>query len=143
MIHSKGLVAGLASKWQKKAAMKLQRISFTGNGDGQNSSLVSNKGHFVVYTTDKTRFTVPLHYLSKSVFRELLRMSKEEFGIPTNGPIILPCKRTFLKYVLSLFRGGISEDLEKSLLSSLTTCHFSVSVLGQGLSHQQTLIYSY
>ncbi|KAI9180178.1 hypothetical protein LWI28_002037 [Acer negundo] len=139
MINSKGLV-GLASKW---AAMKHQKISLTGNGEGQNSSSVSNKGHFVVYTSDKTRFTVPLEYLSKSVFRELLRMSEEEFGIPTNGPITLPCNRTFLKYVLSLFRGGMSEDLEKSLLTSLTTCHFSVSLLGQGLSHQKTLIYSY
>ncbi|KAI9180898.1 hypothetical protein LWI28_009188 [Acer negundo] len=142
MINSKGLV-GLASRWQKKAAMKHQKISLTGNGEGQNSSSVSNKGHFVVYTSDKTRFTVPLEYLSKSVFRELLRMSEEEFGIPTNGPITLPCNRTFLKYVLSLFRGGMSEDLEKSLLTSLTTCHFSVSLLGQGLSHQKTLIYSY
>ncbi|KAK1587207.1 hypothetical protein Q3G72_010603 [Acer saccharum] len=142
MINSKGLV-GLANKWQKKAAMKHQRISFTENGDGQNPSSVSNKGHFVVYTADKTRFMVPLEYLSKSVFRELLRMSEEEFGIPTNGPITLPCNRTFLKYVLSLFRGGMSEDLEKSLLTSLTTCHFSVSLLGQGLSHQKTLICSY
>ncbi|KAK3175393.1 hypothetical protein Dsin_032520 [Dipteronia sinensis] len=142
MINSKGLV-GLASKWQKKAETKRQRISFTGNGDGQNSSSVANKGHFVVYTNDKTRITFPLEYLSKSVFRELLKMSEEEYGIPTNGPITLPCNRTFLKYILSLLRGGISEDLEKSLLTSLTTCHFSVSLLGQGLSHQQTLINSY
>ncbi|KAH7574866.1 hypothetical protein ACOSP7_005851 [Xanthoceras sorbifolium] len=143
MINSKRLVE-LARKWQKKAAVRRRRISFTKNGDGLNSSSVSNKGHFVVYTTDKTRFTVPLKYLSRSVFRELLRMSEEEFGLPINGPITLPCNSTFLKYVLSLFRGGMSEDLEKSLLASLTTCHFSVSLLGQELSHhQQTLIYSY
>ncbi|KAL5791250.1 hypothetical protein ACOSQ2_006138 [Xanthoceras sorbifolium] len=73
---------------------------------------------------------------------ELLRMSEEEFGIPTNGPITLPCDSTFLKYVLSLVRGGISEDLEKSLLTSLATCHFSVSSLDQGPSNRQTLICS-
>ncbi|KAL5856158.1 hypothetical protein ACOSQ3_005992 [Xanthoceras sorbifolium] len=76
MINSKRLVE-LARKWQKKAAVRRQRLSFTNNGDGLNSSSVSNKGHFVVYTTDKTRFTVPLKYLSRSVFRELLRMSEE------------------------------------------------------------------
>ncbi|KAK2655970.1 hypothetical protein Ddye_009022 [Dipteronia dyeriana] len=64
MINSKWLV-GLASKWQKKAAMKRQRISFTENDDDrQNSSFVSNKGHFVVYTADKMQFTVPLEYLT-------------------------------------------------------------------------------
>ncbi|KAL5791249.1 hypothetical protein ACOSQ2_006137 [Xanthoceras sorbifolium] len=131
MINSKRLVE-LARKWQKKAAVRRQRLSFTNNGDGLNSSSVSNKGHFVVYTTDKTRFTVPLKYLSRS------------FGLSINGPITLPCNSTFLKYVLSLFRGGMSEDLEKSLLTSLTTCHISVSLLGQEMSHhQQTLIYSY
>ncbi|KAK3188592.1 hypothetical protein Dsin_028153 [Dipteronia sinensis] len=57
---------------------------------------------------------VPLKYLGKSVFRELLRMSDEEFGIPNNGLITLPCDSTFLKYVLALVRGGISEGLEKS-----------------------------
>ncbi|KAH7574867.1 hypothetical protein ACOSP7_005852 [Xanthoceras sorbifolium] len=144
MISSKRLTE-IARMWGKWAAMKRQRISFTRNGDGQNlSSSVANKGHFVVYTADKARFTIPLKYLSRSVFEELLRMSKEEFGIPTNGPITLPCDSTFLKYILSLVRGGISEDLEKSLLTSLATCHFSVTSLDQGLSHhQQTLICSH
>ncbi|KAL5788904.1 hypothetical protein ACOSP7_005853 [Xanthoceras sorbifolium] len=76
--------------------------------------------------------------------KEKILMSEEEFGLSINGPITLPCNSTFLKYVLSLFRGGMSEDLEKSLLTSLTTCHISVSLLGQEMSHhQQTLIYSY
>ncbi|KAK2665682.1 hypothetical protein Ddye_004256 [Dipteronia dyeriana] len=75
-LASSSSLAQPTCKWQKKAAMKRQIISLTGNGDGQDSSSVSNKGHFVVYTADKTRFTVPLEYLSKSFFRELLRMSE-------------------------------------------------------------------
>ncbi|KAI9184708.1 hypothetical protein LWI28_000222 [Acer negundo] len=92
----------------------------------------------------QARFTIPLKYLGKSVFRELLRMSEEVLGIPNNGPITLLCDSTFLKYVLALVRGGISEGLEKSQKTFPETCHFSVSSLGQSLSsHQQTPICSH
>ncbi|KAL9417456.1 hypothetical protein AB3S75_040442 [Citrus x aurantiifolia] len=142
MTNSKRLIQ-LARKWQKMAAMKRKRISFPRRAAAQNSS-VANKGHFVVYTTDNMRFTVPLEYLSRNVFIELLRMSEEEFGLPSNGPITLPCDSTFLNYVMTLVKGCIPEDLGKALLTSLPTCYFSASSsLALGQSHQQTLIYSY
>ncbi|KAK9051899.1 hypothetical protein SSX86_028527 [Deinandra increscens subsp. villosa] len=43
---------------------------------------MANKGHFVVYTTDKIRFVMPLRYLNTKVFRELLSISEDEFGLP-------------------------------------------------------------
>ncbi|KAJ4715908.1 Auxin-responsive protein [Melia azedarach] len=142
MINSKRIIQ-LAKKWQKMAAMERRRISFPRNGAAQKPS-VANKGHFVVYTTDNVRFTLPLEYLRTSVFIELLRMSEEEFGLPSDGPITLPCDSTFLNYVMSLVNGCIPEDLEKALLNSLSTCHFSASSsLALGQSHQQTLVYSY
>ncbi|KAJ4715917.1 Auxin-responsive protein [Melia azedarach] len=141
MINSKRLIQ-LARKWQKMAAMKRRRISFPSSGASETS--VANKGHFVVYTTDNIRFTVPLEYLSGNVFIELLRMSEEEFGLSSEGPITLPCDSTFLNYVLSLVKRCMPEDLERALLTSLSTCHVSVSSsLPLEQCHQQKLVYSY
>ncbi|KAD3642122.1 hypothetical protein E3N88_31346 [Mikania micrantha] len=57
------------------------------------------KGHFVVYATDKIRFVMPLRYLNNVVFLELLRMSNDEFGLPRNGPITLPCDSMLMNYL--------------------------------------------
>ncbi|KAJ4715910.1 Auxin-responsive protein [Melia azedarach] len=142
MINSKRLIR-MARKWLRMAAMRRRRISFPRSGAAQ-SSLVASKGHFVVYTTDKLRFTVPLEYLSTSVFSELLRLSEEEFGLPSDGPITLPCDSAFFNYIMSLVKGCMPEDLEKALLTLLSTCNFSASSsLALGQSCQQTLICSY
>ncbi|TXG49786.1 hypothetical protein EZV62_025661 [Acer yangbiense] len=85
---------------ERGAAKDVEKASLTSPA----TSRFLNKGHFVVHTVDKTRyFTVPLEYLIKNVFRELLRMSEEEFGISTNGPITLPSNRTFMEYILPRF----------------------------------------
>lgn len=94
------------------------RILFPGCDADQTSS-IANRGHFVVYTTDGTRFTIPLEYLSTGVFRELFRISEEEFGLPTDGPITFPCDSAFLEYVMPLLKKCIPEDLEKALLTHL------------------------
>lgn len=134
MINSKRLTE-LARKWEKIAAMEHRRIQ-----------LMATKGYSIVYTADDIRFSIPLEFLSKSVFRELLGMSKEEFGLPTSGPITVPCESAFLEYVMSLLRGHIPESLEKALLTSLATYHrseFSSLAVGLGHSHQQVLVFSY
>ncbi|KAJ4965609.1 hypothetical protein NE237_017458 [Protea cynaroides] len=107
MINPKKLIE-MARKWRKVAPSK-RNISFSrlnGTGDetveqGRNS--VAHKGHFVVYTLDSRRFVVPLEWLSSNIFRDLFRMSEEEFGLPTDGPIMLPCDSVFLEYVVLLF----------------------------------------
>jgi hypothetical protein len=139
MINPKRLIA-MAKKWQRIAANKRKRISYP-----KAESSVANKGHFVVYTTDNKRFVVPLEYLSQNVFRELLRMSEEEFGLPSNGPITLPCDGVFMDYIISLVQWRMPVDLEKALLTSMATCHSSTSyslALGQ-FCQQQTLIYGF
>ncbi|KAL8196562.1 hypothetical protein R6Q57_024857 [Mikania cordata] len=75
------------------------------------------KGHFVVYATDKIRFAMPLRYLNNVVFLELLRMSNDEFGLPRNGPITLPCDSMLMNYLVSVFERGVSHDFEKTLLA--------------------------
>lgn len=134
MINSKRLTE-LARKWEKMAAMEHRRIQS-----------MATKGYSAVYTAEYLRFSIPLEFLSKSVFRELLGMSKEEFGLPTSGPITVPCESGFLEYVMSLLRGHIPESLEKALLTSLATYHcsgFSSLAVGLGHSHPQVLVFSY
>ncbi|KAH7692280.1 Small auxin-up RNA protein [Dioscorea alata] len=55
------------------------------------TSCVAEKGHFFVYTSEGKRFMIPLAYLTNNIFKELLRISEEEFGLPGDGPITLPC----------------------------------------------------
>nr|GMC82977.1 auxin-responsive protein SAUR68-like [Ipomoea batatas] len=64
MISSKKLIK-LARRWQKFAAIRRKRISFSRQNDDADSSSTSAvnkvyKGHFTVYTADQKRFVVPL-----------------------------------------------------------------------------------
>ncbi|KAG6500068.1 hypothetical protein ZIOFF_039882 [Zingiber officinale] len=65
------------------------------------SSVIADKGHFVVHTVEDVKFVLPLPFLKNSIFQELLRISEEEFGLPGNGPIKLACSAAFMKHVLS------------------------------------------
>ncbi|XAR64250.1 hypothetical protein NMG60_11024520 [Bertholletia excelsa] len=82
-------------------------------------SAVAEKGHFVVYSTDKQRFVVPLVCLSSHAFKELLRMAEEEFGLPADGPIMLPCDGSTLEYVLAVLRGRASAEVEKAAVAAV------------------------
>ena len=114
----------MSRKWRKLAAKSQKRITFprTSGGDideNCNTSTV-DKGHFVVYTADERRFVIPLVYLNNDIFRELLRMTEEEYGLPKNGPIMLPCDAVFMEYAVSLIRKHAAKDLEKALLVSIS-----------------------
>ncbi|KAK6240676.1 hypothetical protein SCA6_006065 [Theobroma cacao] len=162
MISAKKLIK-LARKWQKLGAIKHKKIALprmsqeVDTNDCSTSSFVE-KGHFVVYSADQKRFMLPLEYLKKEIVRQLFKLAEEEFGVPSNGPLILPCDAVFLQYIqrpidiphlLSTFleyitpftQGCVPEDLEKALLTTLTTCHCSAPSLGQ--SHQEALICGY
>ncbi|XP_010549559.1 PREDICTED: auxin-responsive protein SAUR66, partial [Tarenaya hassleriana] len=83
MLNAKKLIE-MARKWQQRAVLRRKRIA------SARSSTVE-RGCFVVYTSDKRRFVLPITYLTESIFQELLKMSEDEFGLPGNGPITLPC----------------------------------------------------
>ncbi|MED6175268.1 hypothetical protein PIB30_076870 [Stylosanthes scabra] len=97
----------IASKWQRK------RIHYWGKAHHQ------EKGHFVVYSTDKRRFVLPLVYLSKKIFIELFKLAEEEFGVCSNVPLMLPCDATLIEYVITLVQGSVAKDLEEALLISI------------------------
>lgn len=144
MVNLKRLIV-MARKWQKFAGEKRRSISFPKRSDQGKSSSVANAGHFVVYTTDKKRFEFPLEYLSSNIFVQLFNMSEEEFGLPSEGPITLPCESSFLDYVIKLVHGQISQDLHQALLlTCMSTCHSSASSSDFLQNcHQQMLIFGF
>ncbi|OIT03418.1 PREDICTED: auxin-responsive protein SAUR68-like [Nicotiana attenuata] len=146
MLSTKKLI-NMAKRWQKFAAKQRKRISSPRNArdtDSCNtsSSSVVEKGHFVVYTADQARFVIPLAYLENEVIGQLLSMSEEEFGLPSGGPITLPCDSDFMDYIISLIKKGLSAgDLHRALLLSITSCCCSTSYLHQESGNQQILVY--
>ena len=131
MISPKKLIR-MARKWQKGAALgrkriSLQRINRGVDADSCSTSTVADRGHFVVYSSDRRRFAIPLAYLNSEIFRELFQMSEEEFGIQSAGPIILPCDSVFMDYVISFIQRGVAKDLERALIMSIASSSCSSS----------------
>ncbi|KAH7663640.1 Small auxin-up RNA protein [Dioscorea alata] len=134
----------MARKWQKVAAMA-RKISSPRDNDRSDfsacsTSSIAEKGHFNVYTLEGKRFMIPLAYLNNVFFKELLKISEEEFGLPSDGPISLSCDAISMEYVLSMLRRGVSQEVERALLSSMfiaspSTC-FTFSVQN---THQPTI----
>ncbi|KAH7692251.1 Small auxin-up RNA protein [Dioscorea alata] len=125
----------MARAWQKVASLK-RKISSPRADDACSdfnacsTSYVAEKGHFNVYTWEGKRFMLPLAYLDNSIFKELLRISEEEFGLPRDGPITLPCDAASMEYVLSLLRRGVSKEMEMALVSSIfSSCQSTFSML--------------
>ncbi|TMW95979.1 hypothetical protein EJD97_008107, partial [Solanum chilense] len=121
-----------SSKWQKFAAMQRKRISFPRNGSNADncstsSSSIVEKGHFVIYTADQARFVIPLAYLENEVIRQLLHMYEEEFGLPSGGPITLPCDSAFMNYIISLMKKGLQDIFTKHC--SYQFLHIAVQLL--------------
>ncbi|KAI9182183.1 hypothetical protein LWI28_022901 [Acer negundo] len=119
MINPKKLIK-LARKWRRVAALRRKRISLP-ELNTSSAAPVADKGHFVVYTADQRRFVLPISYLSNQIFQELLRMSEEEFGLPGNGPITLPCDLVFMEYAMSLIQGCVDRHLQEALVMSIAS----------------------
>nr|DAD46628.1 TPA_asm: hypothetical protein HUJ06_016565 [Nelumbo nucifera] len=130
MINNRKLLA-MVRKWQKLAAIGRRRISSPRTklqrGADECSAMVAVKDHFVVYTADQKRFVIPLTYLNNPIFIELLRMSEEVFGLPSDGPITLPCDSTFAEYIISMVQRLPSRELEKALIMTLPISRCSLS----------------
>ncbi|XP_019186264.1 PREDICTED: auxin-responsive protein SAUR68-like [Ipomoea nil] len=142
MISPRKLIK-LAKKWQKFAAIKRKRISFPKQNEGTNgcsTSSVVSKGHFVIYTADQKRFVVPLAFLDNEIIKQLLVMSEEEFGLPIEGPITLPCDAIFLEYIIYLLSHGARDELQNALLLSVTSSRCS-SILYQEGRNQQLAVF--
>ncbi|MBA0849483.1 hypothetical protein Goshw_016582 [Gossypium schwendimanii] len=121
MLSTKKLIR-MERKWRKMAAIGRKTITSTGSTrrkvadeDHSSESSVGDKGHFVVYTADKKRFVIPLSYLNNSIFQELFKMSEEEFGLSSDGPITFPCDSVIMSYIV-LFSSAT--QMEASMITS-------------------------
>ncbi|KAK9690665.1 hypothetical protein RND81_09G145000 [Saponaria officinalis] len=133
MISTRKLIR-MAKKWQRIAVANRKRISW--------SRPVTEKGHFVVYTTDGRRFMIPLTCLKSEIFTELFQMAEEEYGIATaSGPITLPCDSSLMEYAISMIQKHVAKDLEDALIASLCNCRCSTLVEHQ--EQKQFLISSF
>ncbi|KAJ8618270.1 hypothetical protein MRB53_014456 [Persea americana] len=147
MISSQRLLK-MARKWRKFTENARRRISTrrTRKSSEAESCIesVAAKGHFVAYTMDGKRFMVPLAYLNSPIFIELFRMSEDQFGLPCDGPITMPCDGLFMEYVVSFIRRRLSEDIEKALLTSIAMGRCSTpSMLQLEQNHQQILVHGF
>ncbi|KAK5837729.1 auxin-responsive protein SAUR62-like [Gossypium arboreum] len=147
MISAKKLIQ-LARKWQKMAAIRRKRITLSGSTldsdiNSCSTSTAVEKGHFVVYSADKKRFVLPLEYLRNEIVMELFNLAEEEFGLPGNGLLILPCDATFMEYVIALIKRKPSKDVEKALILSVASSRCSSSNLYQLETRQQLPIWSF
>ncbi|EOA37450.1 hypothetical protein CARUB_v10011542mg [Capsella rubella] len=141
MINAKKLLK-MAKKWQQRAALSRKRISFQRSRASNNLTAVE-KGCFVVYTADFIRFAFPISYLSNSIVQELLKISEEEFGLPTEGPITLPFDSAFLEYLVKLIQRRMDGDTEKALLMSISSarCSLQPQELQSSITQKQLLVF--
>ncbi|CAN6464265.1 unnamed protein product [Victoria cruziana] len=132
----------MARKWQKMAA-KGGKIIRSGavhnNGTGRKAATITERGHFVAYASDGKRYMVPLACLHRPVFRELLNMAEEEYGLNIDGAITLPIDSAVIEYIMLLLQRDMSRQTESALLASLGGSRCSSSVSSQG-QHCQFLI---
>jgi len=148
MISAKKLIR-LARKWQKLAAIRRKRLTLPQTissleSDDRSTSSTAEKGHFVVYTTDKKRFVLPLNYLNNEIVRELFNLAEEEFGLTSDGPITLPCDATFMEYAIILIQQNVAKDIEKAFLVTIASNRCSSSLyLHDDVRHHQLSICSF
>lgn len=120
MIGTRKLIK-IARKSQEMASIRPKSLAKAGAFRDRNTDLMTKveKGHFVVYTLDGHRFVFPLDNLKTYIFRELLAMSAEEFGLSSSGPITFSCDASFLKDATNLINKNVTIDMQRALIQSL------------------------
>ncbi|KAK0582659.1 hypothetical protein LWI29_028243 [Acer saccharum] len=53
-------------------------------------------------------------------------MSEEESGLPSSGPITLPCNAVFMEYAVSLIKGCVDRHLQEALVMSIARSRCSL-----------------
>lgn len=115
MINTRKIIQ-IARKYQRRRTQENVLKS-----EGCSLWIKGEKGHFVVYSTDKRRFVLPLAYLNNNIFRELFKWAEEEFGLSSNVPLMLPCDGTVIEYIITLIQGNVAKDMEEAVLMSIAT----------------------
>ncbi|XP_057974863.1 protein SMALL AUXIN UP-REGULATED RNA 51-like [Malania oleifera] len=63
------------------------------------------KGHFAVYVgQNRSRYIVPISFLTRPEFQSLLRQAEEEFGFDHDMGLTIPCEEVVFKSLTSMLR---------------------------------------
>ncbi|PIA57253.1 hypothetical protein AQUCO_00600174v1 [Aquilegia coerulea] len=63
------------------------------------------KGHFPVYVGEKrSRFIVPISFLTHPEFQSLLQRAEEEFGFDHDMGLTIPCEEVVFRSLTSMLR---------------------------------------
>ncbi|CAM8926598.1 unnamed protein product [Rhodiola kirilowii] len=101
-----------SSKLTQAAVLKqiLKRCSSLGKRNGYHDdedSLPGDvpKGHFVVYVgQNRTRYIVPISFLTQPQFQCLLQQAEEEFGFDHDMGLTIPCDEVIFRSLTSMLR---------------------------------------
>ncbi|KAJ8631535.1 hypothetical protein MRB53_024858 [Persea americana] len=101
-----------STKLPQTAVLKqiLKRCSSLGKKQGHGSDeqglpLDVPKGHFAVYVGEKrSRFIVPISYLSHPEFQSLLQRAEEEFGFDHDMGLTIPCEEVVFRSLTAMLR---------------------------------------
>ncbi|MCI31586.1 auxin-induced protein 15A-like [Trifolium medium] len=79
----------------------LKRCSSLGKKD--DPCLDVPKGHFVVYVGEnRSRYIVPISFLSRPEFQNLLHQAEEEFGFDHDMGLTIPCQQDVFESLTSM-----------------------------------------
>ncbi|KAG6648506.1 hypothetical protein I3843_07G149900 [Carya illinoinensis] len=100
-----------SNKLPQTAVLKqiLRRCSSLGKKqhdyDEQELPLDVPKGHFVVYVGEnRSRYIVPISYLTHPEFQSLLQQAEEEFGFNHEMGLTIPCEEVVFRSLTSMLR---------------------------------------
>ncbi|KAJ8426408.1 hypothetical protein Cgig2_032153 [Carnegiea gigantea] len=99
-----------SGKLSQAALLKqiLKRCSSLGKRQGYDENglpLDVPKGHFVVYVGDnRSRYIIPISFLSHPKFQCLLQRPEEEFGFDHDMGLIIPCEEVVFRSLTSMLR---------------------------------------
>ncbi|CAI0376987.1 unnamed protein product [Linum tenue] len=92
----------------------LKRCSSLGKNNNNNNNdhdddcfppLDVPKGHFAVYVGEKrSRYIVPISFLTHPEFQFLLRRAEEEFGFDHDMGLTIPCEEVVFRALTSMLR---------------------------------------
>ncbi|KAL0412422.1 UNVERIFIED_CONTAM: Auxin-responsive protein SAUR50 [Sesamum radiatum] len=97
-----------SNKLPQAAALKqiLKRCSSLGKKYDEDGLPVDvPKGHFAVYVGEnRSRYIVPISFLSHPEFQCLLRRAEEEFGFDHEMGLTIPCEEVVFRSLTSMLR---------------------------------------
>ncbi|KAF8405350.1 hypothetical protein HHK36_010254 [Tetracentron sinense] len=99
-----------SAKLPQTAALKhiLKRCSSLGKKqayDEEGLPVDVPKGHFAVYVGEKrSRFIVPISFLTHPEFQSLLQRAEEEFGFDHDMGLTIPCEEVVFRSLTSMLR---------------------------------------